>query len=1117
MLFAICRCDLIRTARSGRHTMLRSVYVAVLLAVLLQLYGVWLYGHNKSSWDIWDARSLPGHEIADFAATYFYVFTALQLLVVLLLTPPYVAGAIAEERERGTLEALFATHLRNDQIVLGLLLSRLARLGMIVLAGLPILSVLQFLGGIDPNLVLAVFVVTGMSALSLSCLAMLFSIYAGKARRAILQTELIAVGYLFLSTLLEIVTTFAGAFGRGAALTATVIPAFHVGQHFDCSGYTLGEILGWPGLANPIVMSYRLYGRAATSTQIGSIIWDVLATYCTTHGVIAFTCILWAVLRLRAVALRDLSPSAGQMTGRRRVSHLRRWWHRVLSDQPLLWKGLVIDARSHRRWVASLALGVPLAALFWPPIHVACGYGRLLPAAGNQDGFAWLMNDWCRIATSVIACIMLMVVAMRSAGSISLERERQTLDSLFATPLRNRTILLGKWLGSFLYVPRWWLCLGTVWLLGIATRALHPAAVPCLMLVWLAQAAFVSALGVWFSAVSPSTRRAVLATVAMTVIFVMLLSATALHLTIRPNWTPLEAAGIVPPVTFGLLAFPPAEFQDWLDGKLDYHTLRFLQEHLLGAAATAVILVLVALDFRRATGRREGTAPPANLPPINAGTAATDDATWSPPLVSWRQRLKHGLLLLLPLCLLLACYWAVHVAAENMLSDTMTELDRVDPHWRIEEIDAHRRVLPDAVNSALRVLEADRLLPGEWGNNPSFDRPEANPIPTHLLPNEVLSKRQAENISRALHSTQEALATARTLAGMPKGRFSVNWGKLGFDTTLPHITPMRRVRTLLELDAFDRAQKNDGDGALETCRALLNLGRAIGDEPLMISQVFRASIRMDAVHGIERTLAQGQPSPKVMESLQRLLEEDEREPLMYYAFRGERAAVDRLLEALRLGNTNLPSGYLYPTRQGYGQWSEAAFVTAIPGSIKLQRAAMLDVYTEAVEIARLPPEKWKAKLANLRPPRYYPLLWYVFAALQHHADSHQLRMAEERSAIAALAAERYRRDRGRWPEKLATLVPAYLTKVPTDPFTGKPLLYRILPDGAVIYSVGRDLADDGGKLARDNWWVAGVDIGVQLWNVDKRRQPSTGGVPLPQGVRQMDTVTPPSSSNPKPN
>jgi hypothetical protein len=67
--------------------------------------------------------------------------------------------------------------------------------------------------------------------------------------------------------------------------------------------------------------------------------------------------------------------------------------------------------------------------------------------------------------------------------------------------------------------------------------------------------------------------------------------------------------------------------------------------------------------------------------------------------------------------------------------------------------------------------------------------------------------------------------------------------------------------------------------------------------------------------------------------------------------------------------------------------------------------------------------------------------------------------------------------------------------VPTDPFDGRPLRYRRLADGVVVYSVGDDRADDGGTLADDFPPPAGTDLGVRLWDVPHRRQPPPGEAP----------------------
>ena len=98
-----------------------------------------------------------------------------------------------------------------------------------------------------------------------------------------------------------------------------------------------------------------------------------------------------------------------------------------------------------------------------------------------------------------------------------------------------------------------------------------------------------------------------------------------------------------------------------------------------------------------------------------------------------------------------------------------------------------------------------------------------------------------------------------------------------------------------------------------------------------------------------------------------------------------------------------------------------------------------------------------------------------------------------------LAVERYRRATNRWPKALTDLVPAYLAKVPIDPFDGAPLRYRRLGDGLVIYSVGPDGKDNGGNLDKpddpqeliirfDDATKEGTDLGFRLWDVPQRRQ-----------------------------
>jgi hypothetical protein len=162
----------------------------------------------------------------------------------------------------------------------------------------------------------------------------------------------------------------------------------------------------------------------------------------------------------------------------------------------------------------------------------------------------------------------------------------------------------------------------------------------------------------------------------------------------------------------------------------------------------------------------------------------------------------------------------------------------------------------------------------------------------------------------------------------------------------------------------------------------------------------------------------------------------------------------------------------------------------LPGVAKRIRAALLRYNNQLVEIAKLPVEQQPGRIKELQaaeqelPELARPIaLASTKVAPTYHRDR-----ADLRCAMVMLAVERYRRVNNHWPEAMTDLIPAYLAKIPLDPFDGAPLRYRRLDDGVVIYSVGPDGTDNGGKLAKDPM-KDGTDRGFRLWDVPKRRQP----------------------------
>jgi hypothetical protein len=84
----------------------------------------------------------------------------------------------------------------------------------------------------------------------------------------------------------------------------------------------------------------------------------------------------------------------------------------------------------------------------------------------------------------------------------------------------------------------------------------------------------------------------------------------------------------------------------------------------------------------------------------------------------------------------------------------------------------------------------------------------------------------------------------------------------------------------------------------------------------------------------------------------------------------------------------------------------------------------------------------------------------------------------------ALAA--YRADHGAYPDRLDDLVPKHISQVPKDRYSEKPFLYKRQGTGFLLYSVGDNGVDDGGKTFDSD--PRGDDITIQI-PVPARREP----------------------------
>ncbi len=512
--------EVVRLGRRRSTIIWRLLYVLGMLAVLALMYFSWLETRSGGR-----GGTVSPVKLAEFATSFFYVFQVLQYLAVVVLTPAYVAGCIADEKERKTLEFLLATDLSGHEIVFGKLAARVMTLLMYVLAGLPVVAFLQLFGGIDPDLLLAGTAATVGTVLGLSAVAIFFSVSVKKPRDAIAMTYLAVAAYAVGSAALGGVTQ---ALARTPYLGAFAVAGQTVEWVAVCEA--LRDGFDWVASGNVLYagLLYLETSRGAV-TPVG--ISGVLLKFGVFWGVTGVALLAYSVTRLRAIALRQSYGTAHVVRRDRQGRAVGGWAGRpAVGDDAMLWKEVFAEG-SGRTGCVAVGMFVATAVLVFLAPFVAfvamfAGYVPVLvavfdlsyesePFALRLREFAGFLNVWVRVATGVLSALLMLGAAVRGAGAVSGERDRDTWVSLVATPLTVGEMLRGKFLGVVLGMRRLTTTLLLVWALALVFGAVEPTMVAASALFLAVYISAFAWLGLFCSVTSRNsmvaTVRAVLA------------------------------------------------------------------------------------------------------------------------------------------------------------------------------------------------------------------------------------------------------------------------------------------------------------------------------------------------------------------------------------------------------------------------------------------------------------------------------------------------------------------------------------------------------------------------------------------------------------------------------
>jgi len=349
-------------------------------------------------------------------------------------------------------------------------------------------------------------------------------------------------------------------------------------------------------------------------------------------------------------------------------------------------------------------------------------------------------------------------------------------------------------------------------------------------------------------------------------------------------------------------------------------------------------------------------------------------------------------------------------------------------------------------------------------------RPEA---PDSLLP-------EAEAFLQKYDATREATLAAARAGG--ECRFPVEFEK-GIGMLLTHAQQMRSLARLLVLNAHVQAARGDANGAVESIEAMIAASEALSHESTLVGYLVRLALLNMAVHETNWLVNETQLTGEQLARLEQKLRAADIRGGLTTGLYGERAMNYYTFHHLETIQTELPfkmtsNGKL--TRPADCLLSLELLGATIEASREPFPAAQQGVENvnnrlRSVAGSGNPLDKWNHMITLLMTPA-------VGSSFEATARS----LASREALLAAIAAERFRLEKGSFPTQLTDLVPAYLPQILLDPFDGRPLRLIASEKELTIYSIGRNKIDDGGSENQRSGFPEDIVIRVRA---EKGRAP----------------------------
>ena len=322
--------------------------------------------------------------------------------------------------------------------------------------------------------------------------------------------------------------------------------------------------------------------------------------------------------------------------------------------------------------------------------------------------------------------------------------------------------------------------------------------------------------------------------------------------------------------------------------------------------------------------------------------------------------------------------------------------------------------------------------------------------------------------------TTKALEILREASKRPHSVFPIHWEE-GIAIHFPHYARFKAACMLVSLRALAAAREQGIAEALDWCRVGLRMSEHVAAEPEVIAQLVSMAMNSIIIAEPRRFLDTAAVSPQDARQMENYLRHIDLNEPFTNALAMERAMFLTWVNELTVSPIELWRG-VWPDVTKV--WPDdpvdavtiAIYWTAIGRPLRKRDILQyLPVMRQRIKLSKQPYRQARAgytaqdKAVKDMPPSEVLITGMIALTGGRFAQERDESIAEVGLFRVVLALKAYKYERGAYPDSLEKLKETLDWELPEDPFSGKDFIYQPRDAGFKLYSLWRDLDDDGGK------------------------------------------------------